>query len=98
MTEKDKFDELVKLIEKAKTLGVSEFKAKGVSIKFNSPPELKHPASVPHVKIEDVFKTRSPDLTPDEILYYATPHFDTLQAEKAERLKHLKESGDHSHD
>lgn len=40
--------------------------------------------SVPDVKAEEIFKPLSPldDMTPEEILYYATPQYDVIQAEK----------------
>jgi hypothetical protein len=49
--------------------------------------------SVPDAKAEDLIKPLNPldDLTPEEILYYAVPHYDQIQAEKEAHKKKLED-------
>jgi hypothetical protein len=85
--------EALKVIRKAKNLGVKEISMEGLSVKFreeNVPREtIEYPKKSDLIesepmKMQDDFKPISPlsDLTPEEILYYATPHYDEIQAEK----------------
>lgn len=53
----------------------------------------KQDSSVPVTKAEDLIKSLNPldDLTAEEILYYAVPHYDQIQAEKEAHKKKLEE-------
>lgn len=81
-------EDLIKLFEKAKEIGISEFTAPGVKFKFKpeggDSPRKREVLALSEKELETVFKPQSPldDLTPEEILYYATPRFDEIQAEK----------------
>lgn len=44
--------------------------------------EATTPAPLPQEDVQAILKPDLSDLTPDEILYYATPHYDELQALK----------------
>lgn len=48
---------------------------------------------VPELKPEEIIKPMSvlDDLTPEEILFYATPRYDEIQAEKEAHKQKLKE-------
>ncbi len=56
-------------------------------------PDKKEP--VPDIKPEELVKTVSPldEITAEEMLYFATPYYDELQAKKEAHLKKLKEEG-----
>lgn len=70
----------------------SSLRSSSVSDFINRIPP-KAAASVPDVKAEDLIKPLSPldDLTPEEILYYAVPHYDQIQADKEAHKKKLED-------
>lgn len=99
-------DEVLRLMDKAKEIGIHSVHVKsgdGTLLKFSfHPPKsivTKVPESVsefpfiPDVKPEDLVRPASPldDMTPEEILYYAVPHYDEIQSEKEAHKKKLEE-------
>lgn len=88
-------DEIIKVLATAKDLGVSNLKVEGIEASFGEKKELPPVTTDHHVEdgdIEDAFpKDPVADLTDEEILYYATPYYDQLQAKKAEHKKALEE-------
>jgi len=89
-------DEVLIVIEKAKSLGVQELEYNGIKVKFKNE-EIKKPETPPLVSqvpdLDQVFKPLSPldDVTPEEILYYATPYYAEIQAEKEAKLNKIEE-------
>ncbi len=86
-------EDVVRVIEKAKELGVQEFEALGIRIKFQSG-TLESPVKrtpVPDSKVEELVKPLSvlDEMTPEEILMYATPRYDEIQAEKEAQKEKL---------
>jgi hypothetical protein len=91
-------DEMIKVMEKAKELGVNELKVEGMSLSFAEAMRsagFKSSEPVPELKAEEIVKPLSAfdDLTEEEIMYYATPRYDEIQAEKAAHQEKLKEEG-----
>ncbi len=91
-------DQIIKLVEKAKALGVSEIEVVGFRVKFKSKKVVKtttQKLSVEDVQadIKDVFKTESvlDQMSADELKYYATPYYDEIQAKKEAHAKKLAE-------
>jgi hypothetical protein len=87
------FTQIDELIIKAKALGVKEFEFEGLKVKFkdrNVPRRTTHKAKAqPPLGDDPGFVPLSPlaDLTPEEILYFATPHYDVIQAEKQKKTQ-----------
>lgn len=94
-------DELIKIMEKAHELGLTELECEGMKFKiqytkdkivFSEEKTTKEesPESI-EAELKDLFK-EEPILnqyTAEEILYYATPHFDELQEQKDRHAKEL---------
>jgi hypothetical protein len=88
-------NEIIQIIEVARTSGLSELELNGLKIKFAAgkrPKKIKPVIPqqvVPDTKIEEIIKPASPldELTSEEILYYATPYYDELQAQKEEQKR-----------
>lgn len=93
-------EDVAKLIEFAKNAGLSVLEIDNLKIKFSSKSmyvskkKKEDPAPVPDLKAEDIVKSHAflDDLTPEEILFYATPHFDELQADKEHKKQLIEES------
>lgn len=88
-------DEITRLMEKAKELGISTLEVEGVKLQLGaaSPSETK--IIVPKtINMAPSGETPLPvdhdAPTDDEILYYATPYFDELQAQRARRQEELE--------
>lgn len=76
------------LIKQAKELGLASIKIGDVEIVFSQDrTEQKINNAVPDLEAKDILAPPSPfdDLTDEEVLYFATPHFDELQAAKAKK-------------
>lgn len=91
-------EDITTMIEKAQAAGVDTLEAPGVKIVFKKSQEkLNESISrlVPDMKADEIFKPMSSldDLSPEEILYYATPHYDEIQAQKEQHKQQLKEEG-----
>lgn len=56
-------------------------------------PELVKKQEVPELKAEDIVKSLSvfDQLSPEELLFYATPYYDELQRKKEQHAQQLKE-------
>lgn len=90
-------------MEKAKELSVEYFSFEGATIRFPSAFEQLKPEQkitsqwtaplVPNEKAEVLVKPLSvlDEMSPEEILYYATPYYDEIQGQKAEHEAKLKE-------
>jgi hypothetical protein len=88
--------ELVALLTNAKALGLTEMTIDGNRYIFETskPVEaIRKPQTVPDVKPEELVKPLSTfdEPTDDEVLFYATPYYDELQAQKAEKAKRQKD-------
>ena len=86
-------DEVEKLIERAKAAGIMEFEFDNLRIVFRSDAAhapIRHEA-VPEMDAAELMKPFSPldELSPEEILMFATPRFDEIQAEKAAHQEKL---------
>jgi hypothetical protein len=88
------YEESLKLIEKAKELGVSELTTEGFTVKFKDnsqklSPELPKKPVIPDKLAEELIKPISvlDSLTEEEMLYYATPYFDEMMAKKEAMAK-----------
>lgn len=83
-------EDLIKVMEKAKELGFTEIKVDGVDLKIGPQITKSH---LPDLTAEELVKPPSvlDDLSDEEILYFATPYFDELQAKKAKHQEALKE-------
>jgi hypothetical protein len=88
--------EVKELMDKAKELGLSHIKVEGFEASLTAP--KAEPAPAPTVELSDdeikaLVSQPSPfdDLSEEEILYFATPYFDELQAQKEARAQELKE-------
>jgi hypothetical protein len=106
-------DEVIKMMEKAKDLGVTYLEFNGMKIKLKyknssdmeayiKAPPLKFKENpfyrgpeVPESKPEELVKPLSPldEMSPEEVLFYATPYYDELQAQKEAHAKKLAEEG-----
>jgi hypothetical protein len=93
------FEQVVKIIELAQKFQVEEISLDTLKVKFKRDAQpLKtiktESAIVPDVKPDELVKPLSvlDQMTSDEILYYATPYYDELQAQKEAQAK--KMSGD----
>lgn len=87
-------EEIMKLMNHAKELGVTTVKVDG----FEAHLVPKLPPTEPMTEIDDKDLVVPPspfdDLSDEELLYFATPYFDELQAKKqaqAEKIKEEKE-------
>ena len=82
-------EEVIRIIESAKLAGLASLELDCLKIKFakhaaHMKPKPEMNRIVPDVKAEELVKSHAflDDLTAEEILYYATPHFDEIQADK----------------
>ncbi len=94
-------DDITRIMDKAKEIGIRSVDVKfpnGANLKFSflykseTFREAKFGMPVPDVKPEEIVKPISPldDITPEEILYFAVPHYDEIQAQKEEHKKALE--------
>jgi arginine utilization protein RocB len=74
-------DDIIKIMEKAAELGLIETK------------EKQEPKTLSEKDIEQAFKIQTPfdEMSEEEILFYATPHFDELQRQKEEKKQRISE-------
>jgi hypothetical protein len=95
-------DEIIKLMEKAKELGIESFENGPLKFKFpqvppviiGTTPPLREILAPDENTIKEALKALGPGpeaMTSEEIQYYATPYYDQLQAEKKAREEALKE-------
>ena len=86
-------EEIIKILEKAKELGISTIKVDG--LEAHSDTERPQEKSMTEIDDKDLMALVSPldDFTEEEMLYYATPYFDELQ-EKKEAMKKQKKEED----
>lgn len=84
-------DDIMKIMEKARVLGLSTIKIEGMEATLG--PVKAESAPVPEVKAQEIVTPASifDDISPEELLYYSTPHYDELQAKKAAHMKALEE-------
>ena len=77
-------DEIKDLIQWAKKVGVSELKFSDWYVKFYDSKMVFEPSrSQPEPPVHaSMFVDSPPDLTDEELLFYATPYYDELQAKK----------------
>ena len=88
------FEELEDVIKLAKSHNLAEFEFRGLRVKFDcSYPDKKTYEPIADPK-QDAFKPISPldNFSPEEILYYATPFYDDLQAEKEAKNSRIEAS------
>jgi hypothetical protein len=85
------YEEAIKIVERAKELGVQELHMQGLTVKFRDLiaalppiPEKKEAGPVPDKTAEELIKPfpALDNVTAEELLYYATPYYDELQAKK----------------
>lgn len=90
--------QMIELMKTAKELGLHTFKAEG--LEFSTVPqtvvqEVKPKVSepVPDLKAEDIVKELSPldGMSEDEILYFATPYYEELQAKKEAQMNRTED-------
>lgn len=82
------------LINKAKELGLSSIKFGDTELHFNqSETKSVQNVTVPDLEAKDILAPPSPfdDLTDQDILYWSTPYFEELQAEKTRKQEVAKE-------
>lgn len=79
--------EIMQILINAKQLGITHADVENYKTKLETVPELKP---------EEIVKPLSPfdGLSDEEILYYATPFFDELQAKKEAQKTKLSEGED----
>lgn len=77
-------------IEEARCLGIKAITIDGVTYELGPKP-INH-SPIPDMEAAELLKPMSPfdDLSEDEILYYSTPYFEQLQAQKKEHEEQLK--------
>ncbi len=89
------FEEIEKILSRAKELGLTELEHDGLKVKFGTAPVAPIAQATPPTEkeIESAYKPPSvlDDLTEEEILYYAVSHYDEIQRQKAEHKKKLEE-------
>lgn len=90
-------DEILELMNKAKELGAAKVEVDGFKVDFNSentPAKVVQVKPVVDSKLEDIFKPAPDDPINDEelVLYYATPYYDELMAEREQKANHAKEA------
>lgn len=85
--------EVIAVMEKAKELGLKQVKVDGFEASFEDIKNEVPVTIVPDAKLEEIFKEASAldQVSDDEILYYATPYYDQLQAEKEAKKQRLSE-------
>lgn len=83
--------EIVFLMKQAKELGLTTIKVDGFEAQLAMP--IKQPEVMSDIDDKDLVVPPSPfdELTDEELLYYATPYFDELQAKKEAHAEKLKE-------
>lgn len=79
-------EELKQLLEQAKELGVESVEIEGIKYTLRRDPVMRQDY-VPEVAPEEILKPLSAfdELSEEEVLYYATPYYDELQARKQEK-------------
>ncbi len=94
--------DIIAVMTKAKELGVNELKVEGLELRVNaqSPVVVEKISPLKEIpndlKIEDILAPSSPfdNMSDEELLYYATPYFDELQAKKELMAKQRKDDED----
>lgn len=88
-------EDLIKLMEKAAETGVTELESGDVKLKLKhkDPIKTEPKKEVQDLTAEQLVKPASvlDEMSPEEILFYATPYYDELQAQKEEHAKKLAE-------
>lgn len=81
------------LIKQAKDLGLASIKIGDVEIVFSKDRTEQKTHAVPDLEAKDILVPPSPfdDITEEEILYFATPFYDELQAIKNKKQEAIKE-------
>lgn len=85
--------EIVFLMKQAKELGLTTIKVDGFEAQLATPMPIKQPEVMTDIDDKDLVVPSSPfdDLSDEEILYFATPYYDELQAKKEAQAQKLKE-------
>lgn len=83
-------DEMIRVMEKAKELGLQKLELNDLKFEFVSQvqPHINHiNLAVPDLKSAELMSPLSvfDELTDEEILYWSTPRYDEIQAEKEAR-------------
>lgn len=92
-------EEVMKLMDHAKELGISKIKVEGFEAELSHLNQTPAPAQTGTIadlsdeEIRELVIPPSPfdDLSDEEILYFATPYYDELQAKKEAQAQKLKE-------
>lgn len=90
MTKEERFN----IINEAYEFGLTSVTIDGVKYEWQA---KKRPNSeVPDLEASELIKEMSPfdGLSEEDILYWSSPHYDTIQAEKELKAKHAKEQLD----
>lgn len=87
-------DEMIEILTKAKEMGMNSIRVDGIEANFGPalPPEETPPSNVIQDPAELLkILQEKQEYTDEEVLFYATPYFDELQAQKELRAKQIKE-------
>ncbi len=81
------------IISEAKLMGMTAVTIDGVRYEWSA---AKTSGPVPDTDMADLIKEMSPfdGLSEEDILYWSSPYYDTIQAEKELKAKHAKEQID----
>jgi hypothetical protein len=71
---------LLKLVRFARKQGLKRLKCGEIEFEFSSPPELK---ARRQPSVGDPLSSDIEEPGPDEMLYWSSPHFDLLKADRA---------------
>lgn len=90
-------EEIMKIMEKARALGVDHLEVEGLKVGMGAAPKAQT-GPVPEVPPEELIKPISvfDTITDEEILYYSTPYYDQIQANKEAHKKALEEKAKES--
>jgi len=98
-------EEIIEIIKQGKESGLTYIKLDGLMLKFNMEghpiEKMGNPLKAKAVVKEEVHEMKAEDLikpphaldelSPEEILFYATPYYDEIQAQKEAHKKKLEE-------
>lgn len=84
-------EEIMKIMSHAKDLGVN-IKVDGIEVLTRGEEKPVNHSPVPELKAEDIIKPISilDDITEDEILYYSSPYYDEMMAQKEAHKEAIK--------
>lgn len=82
-------EQFLEIIEQAKELHLEAVEMEGIKYYLGSTSKLKLLGPVEEQKPEDIVKPLSSfeELTDEEVLYYSSPYYDVLKAEKEAKTK-----------